>query len=924
MITEQFELKLSVQERSFKEVEKKIQSVTGDVELAVDTADFESKIDDATAGLDVLNSGIELDLFVNDDDLELSASKIEDFGEEIDLDVFVNDDEAEELISKLDSINSEIDLDLFVDDEEVDSLQGKIDGISDKSISITADSSDYSTAIDSIESEVISDKELNIMALDFATNILNEIEGLDLSDKEFQLVAEDIATDIVTNLKDNIESIPDDKDVTITTDTTDSTKAITDLTSIIDGGLLTSIKSTATAFITTATQGVTAFTALAGGIGGTSGALGILKVALASTGVGLLVVALGSLIAFFTQTQEGADLLKQATDALGAVFAVLVDRASDLGRTLVEAISNPKEAIQDLGNLLKGFLLDQVDKVLSGFQGLGTAIKLIFEGEFEQALEVGSESLQKFGEVAFSPIIAGANAVSGAFADIGEEIATEAASAADLAKRLQDINVVEKDLILTQAKRRAEIKRLRFEAEDESNSLADRIKSLERANQITLDIFQDEKKIAVERAAISKAQNALGESSLEELKEMEQLQARVVDLDGEEFDLKKSLQRRLNTLTNERDRANGVADKSVIGLEALKQKQIELSKQLEASLFAGNIKEAEDYKLKIEEVSEQIADFQLRLLLLGKDVPEIDLSSIIDQKSGVEIGKEFISNIEKEFDEIPAPEIPELNFDNTLAENFRDTLLALGKEDFTFDNLSDSFKAVDDQLKGLAESGAVNFDLLSSVGIKDLGALNGALEKSFETLSFLTDGTNQELSDYAKGLGEVAGLLSQSLEEGTALQKAAAITQAIINSYLAFTQVLKDEKLNTLAKIPLAAVILGSGLAQVSKIAGANKGVIGITDKFKGKADHTDTIPLLVAKGESVISTKGTNINKQALELANKGVNLSDYYRNVYNSTTIDLRETNDLLYNLNRKIGNTKVIIKNASGSNLKARVTR
>ena len=51
-----------------------------------------------------------------------------------------------------------------------------------------------------------------------------------------------------------------------------------------------------------------------------------LKVAIAATGVGLLVVALGSLVSFFTKTQRGADKLSQAMKGIGAVVDVLLDR----------------------------------------------------------------------------------------------------------------------------------------------------------------------------------------------------------------------------------------------------------------------------------------------------------------------------------------------------------------------------------------------------------------------------------------------------------------------------------------------------------------------------------------------------------------------------------------------------------------------
>ena len=50
-----------------------------------------------------------------------------------------------------------------------------------------------------------------------------------------------------------------------------------------------------------------------------------IKAGLISTGIGAFVVAIGSLISYFTQTKRGSDKLKQALAALGAAVSVVVD-----------------------------------------------------------------------------------------------------------------------------------------------------------------------------------------------------------------------------------------------------------------------------------------------------------------------------------------------------------------------------------------------------------------------------------------------------------------------------------------------------------------------------------------------------------------------------------------------------------------------
>ena len=65
---------------------------------------------------------------------------------------------------------------------------------------------------------------------------------------------------------------------------------------------------------------VSGFRNLTGGIKNGVTGLKSFKVALAATGIGLILVAIGTLISYFTSTKRGAEQLKVATAALGAAF----------------------------------------------------------------------------------------------------------------------------------------------------------------------------------------------------------------------------------------------------------------------------------------------------------------------------------------------------------------------------------------------------------------------------------------------------------------------------------------------------------------------------------------------------------------------------------------------------------------------------
>lgn len=86
---------------------------------------------------------------------------------------------------------------------------------------------------------------------------------------------------------------------------------------------------------------------------GGASAMQLLKIAIASTGIGLLLIALGSLAAYFSSTDEGAEKLKVAFAGIGQVVKGLVGAFSGLGKIIVDAFTNPLAAIEKLGEILR-------------------------------------------------------------------------------------------------------------------------------------------------------------------------------------------------------------------------------------------------------------------------------------------------------------------------------------------------------------------------------------------------------------------------------------------------------------------------------------------------------------------------------------------------------------------------------------------
>lgn len=106
-------------------------------------------------------------------------------------------------------------------------------------------------------------------------------------------------------------------------------------------------------------------------VGTFSKALGVMKTAIISTGIGALVIALGSLISYFKNTAEGADKFNIALNGIKAVVSTVLKTINKLGEAIVK--------------LLKGDFKGAADAAKEAFTGLGKEVKTAFQS----GLDVG-------------------------------------------------------------------------------------------------------------------------------------------------------------------------------------------------------------------------------------------------------------------------------------------------------------------------------------------------------------------------------------------------------------------------------------------------------------------------------------------------------------------------------------------------------
>ena len=245
------------------------------------------------------------------------------------------------------------------------------------------------------------------------------------------------------------------------------------------------------------------------------------KGALAATGIGALVIAVGTLISYFTNTKRGAEQLAKATAALGAAFDVIKDRISALGGALVK----------------------------------------FFTGDFKGALED----------------------VQDAFTGITDEIIREAGAARDLQDAMNSLKDAERGFIRQRAETNKAIAETRLRVEDETLPYEERIGALEEAIALEEHTVARELQLAEERARIIRERVELGESLEEDLDAQAEAEARVIELQTASLRTQKRLEgERQSLLLQRQAEQKRIADAEQKALEELQKrrdKEIEIERK---------------------------------------------------------------------------------------------------------------------------------------------------------------------------------------------------------------------------------------------------------------------------------------------------------------------------------------------------------
>ena len=369
------------------------------------------------------------------------------------------------------------------------------------------------------------------------------------------------------------------------------------------------------------------------------------------SGIGIIIVAVGSLVAFFSEASAGVDALSGGMAGLGQAIKVIAGRFGQLGKGVVDVFQSIGFAIAGIFSALSldfdkarknfGKSTEQGEQAIKSFtgafDGLGTAIKNAFESGVEYSRLM--RKLQK-DLIGINVEIARLNAES----EIQEEIE------ADATKTFEERTTAIFKSMQAQkeaSKLRVDVAKRELEAEEVL------LKALQKGNESTLNqsrivsekqiaLIEAEKEADIKAKALRRTANQLNQDEIE--KNLDIL------IDG--FDIQKTINER--TIEDDKKR---FAERKKLLLETiklqkdvLKQEVNELQKGAKEKIEIDKLLKAKDAeelnrlirKLKTSEILEgrtlevikeaKTQEFELNKSLIDLDLERVALKKEINQQ----------------------------------------------------------------------------------------------------------------------------------------------------------------------------------------------------------------------------------------------------------------------------------------------------
>lgn len=386
--------------------------------------------------------------------------------------------------------------------------------------------------------------------------------------------------------------------------------------------------------------------AIANATRNTSIAFKVLRGAFLALGLPALLMLLGSLISYFTSTQEGINKVNRVLTPLKVVFQTLWGVVQNVGKIMVEAFKAAWEPIKKVGEFIGTFIITPIKQVIGVVKGLGKVLTGDFEGAWEDVKKPAQDLVNKGKEMGKAAVEARAK-----YAELGKEMKGVVGSigntmdeAIKRGKRIEDINQKlsssEADFIQQTAELKQLFKEQNMIAEDTTKTFAER----EEAAKKSIEIQKQINKLAEDRNGLEQEllnlKFASNDTSDADRAELAKKKAELAEQAAARIEAITTQNNKVNTIRKAaNDQANAQAKEAADKARAHLEEQLKWQKEAVEDYVKTNSAVAQSLqeRLAIEEKG-----MQDRLALLDKEKANGLIKKNEYEKQKREIEREFL------------------------------------------------------------------------------------------------------------------------------------------------------------------------------------------------------------------------------------------------------------------------------------------
>lgn len=517
-----------------------------------------------------------------------------------------------------------------------------------------------------------------------------------------------------------------------------------------------------------------------------------------------IVAAVTALFKAFTSTKEGGEALDRVMAGLSAVFDVFRDVLVTVAEKLITIFSDPKQAIIDFATLIKDNIVNRFEGLLELIPALGEAIGLLFEGEFSEAGKVAADAVGKVA-LGVEDLTDKAQDAFTAVGDVINEAVEEASEAARLTGILQDLADEERELNVLRAEQNALLAETKLKVDDTTLSIDERKAALEEAGAAETALLEDQLRLENERLDALEALAAQSDSDAETLDELANQRIKIAQLEEQSLNKQTELLGKRKALAAEQ---KAIDDEEKARAEEKLKRQTEIAEEIRRKQLTEKQLELDDLRIKYEE-EQKLAEGNKELLKKLDDQYIKDKAAIEEEYNDKRIEEEKATQeklkviLDEFVDKTYKTEEERLKAEALLRfEARKKELEELGLQGEELRNFQLQLeKSYQDEVTRITKKGEEDRRKLRKESVQQAGQLVNNLFAGFAALNEARTADDEK-----------------EAKKQFELNKAFSISQAVINTALAVTDVLAQEKTGLVGKIIAAVAIGAQGLAQVLNI----------------------------------------------------------------------------------------------------------